>query len=139
MIRSRSARLMAGASLVLLFLAPARAADQPGDLWESTSQPIMEGMPMQMPPRTQKVCTPKVWTQPPPGGDESCRTTEFTRDDEKVSWTVECTGDRKMTGRGEIVFDGPDAYHGEIKISSDEMNMTVKLSGKKIGGCDKPM
>jgi len=43
-----------------------------GILWEMTSQMVMEGMPMAMPPRTMKLCTARQWTRPPPGGDKTC-------------------------------------------------------------------
>jgi len=44
-----------------------------------------------------------------------------------------------MTGTGEIAFEGPDAYTGVIKATAEGMTMTIKLSGKKIGTCDKPI
>ena len=66
-------RLAAAAALVILLaLSPALAADPPGVLWESTSQVSTAGMPTQMPAQTQKVCTAKTCTKPPPGGDKSC-------------------------------------------------------------------
>ena len=68
MITATTGRLAAAAALVLLLvLSPALAADPPGVLWETTSQMSMPGMPMQMAPQTQKVCSPKTWTKPPPG------------------------------------------------------------------------
>jgi hypothetical protein len=44
-----------------------------------------------------------------------------------------------MTGHGEITYDGTDKYEGEIKMSADGTNMTIKLSGVKLGECDKPI
>lgn len=132
-------RLAAAASLVLLALAPARADDPPGILWETTSQMVMEGMPMAMPARKLKLCAAKEWTRPPPGGDDNCTTSDFQRAGSKVSWTVQCTGEMEMTGVGEMTFEGSDAYSGTIKFEAEGMSMTTKLSGKKIGTCDKPM
>ena len=65
-------RLAVATSLVLLTLAPARAAGPPGVQWETTSQMVMVGMPMQMPAQTMRICAHKEWTKPPPGGDKSC-------------------------------------------------------------------
>ena len=133
-----TSRLAAAASLVLLALAPARAADPPGILWETTSQVIMEGMPFSPPLQTTKLCSPKTWTKPPAGGDASCRTSNYKMVGNKATWAVACAGDMPMTGVGEMTFEGTDSYTGAIKFTSAEMNMTVKLSGRKTGTCDNP-
>src|SRR5262245_36428288 len=114
MILSWSRRLAIAASLGLLCLAPARAADPSGVLWETTSQTVMEGMPMHMPAQTQKACTAKDWTRPPAGGDPSCTSSNFKKVGSKATWTVQCTGQMQMTGTGEINFDGTDSYTGAI-------------------------
>jgi hypothetical protein len=122
----------------LLSLTPAWAEEEsPGILWETTSQPVMEGMPMQMPAQTTKVCAPKTWTQPPPG-DRNCTSSDFQLADSKATWTTQCTGEMPMSGAGELTFQGTDAYTGQIKLTSAAMKMTIKLSGKKLGGCDNP-
>lgn len=132
-------RLAAVASLLSLIVTPGWAADDsPGVLWETTSQSVMEGMPMQMPAQTSKACTAKTWTRPPPGGDRSCTSSNFQRVGSKATWTTQCTGEMPMTGAGEITFQGEDSYSGQIKFTSAAMKMTVRLSGKKLGGCDNP-
>jgi hypothetical protein len=132
-------RLTAAASLVLLALAPVRADDPPGILWDMTSQMSMEGMPFSPPPTKLKVCTPKVWTKPPPGGDQTCVNSDMQRVGNKVTWTMQCSGEMPMTGTGEITFEGTDSYTGAIKATAEGMTMTIKLSGKKVGTCDKPI
>ena len=72
-------RLAAASSLVVLALAPARAEDPPGIEWEMTSQMVMAGLPFSPPPTKLKVCTPRVWTRPPPGGDPTCVNSNFQR------------------------------------------------------------
>ena len=141
MIRSWFNRLAAAASLVIMILAPVRAADEPpGILWQMTSQMEMVGMPMAMPPNTVKVCTAKEWTRPPPGGDQTCVNSDFTRvGNNKVTWTMQCSGQMPMTGTGEITFEGTDAYTGAITATAEGMSMTIKLSGKKLGTCEKPI
>ena len=139
MTRHLKGGLAAAGTLVLLALTPARAEDPPGVLWETTSQMVMEGLPMAMPPNTLKICTARVWTQPPPGGDQSCVNTNFHRDGNHATWTMQCSGQMPMTGTGEITFEGTDAYSGMITATADGMNMKIKLSGKKIGTCDRPI
>jgi hypothetical protein len=138
MILSWPGRIAAAASLGLFLLAPARAAEQPGVLWETTSQTVMEGMPMRMPPQTQKMCAAKEWTRPPAGGDPSCTSSNFKKVGPKATWTVKCTGRMEMTGAGEITFDGTDSYTGTVRFTADQMKMTVNLTGRKLGGCDDP-
>ena len=139
MITASTGRLAAAASLVFLLVpSPARAADPPGVLWETTSQMAMAGMPMQMPAQTQRVCAAKQWTKPPPGGDKSCVASNYRMVGNKATWTMQCGGQMPMQGTGEIVFEGSDAYTGAIQAKSQGMDMTIKLSGKKVGTCDNP-
>ena len=51
---------------------------------------------------------------------------------------MQCGGQMPMTGTGEITFDSADSYTGAINATANGMNMTIKLSGKKIGTCDNP-
>ena len=140
MIAQSHGSLAAAASLLFLALAPVRAADEPaGILWDVTSQPVMEGMPMQMPAQTMKICAAKEWTRPPPGGDPSCKTSNFQKTGSKATWTVQCGGKMPMSGVGEMTFDGSNSYTGTVKFAAQGMNMLVKLSGKKVGTCDKPL
>lgn len=139
MIRHWHGGAVAAGSFLLLALTPARAADPPGVLWQTTSQMVMEGMPFSPPPQTLKICKAKEWTKPPPGGDKSCVNTDFKRVGNKVTWTMECSGDMPMTGTGEMTFDGPDSYTGVINATAEGVTMKIKLSGTKIGTCDKPL
>jgi hypothetical protein len=139
MIHTWSGRLTATASLVLMALAPVRAADPPGILWQMTSQMVMEGVPMAMPPQMMKQCTARQWTRPPPGGDKTCVNSDYTVVGNKATWKMKCSGDMPMTGTGEMTFEGTDSYAGAIKATAEGMSMIIKLSGKKIGTCDKPV
>ena len=139
MITALTSRVAATASLVTLLLpAPARAAEPPGALWETTSQVAMAGMPMQMPAQTTKVCTAKNWTKPPPGGDKSCVASDYKMVGNKATWKMQFSGQMPMQGTGEMTFEGPDSYTGAIQATSQGMNMTIKLAGKKVGTCDNP-
>jgi hypothetical protein len=131
-------RLLAATAAAVFLLVSARAEDPPGVLWETTSQMVMEGMPMTMPPSTVKVCTAREWTKPPPGGDSSCVNTNFRRVGNKATWTTQCSGQMPMSGTGEISFEGEDSYTGVIKATAEGVNMTINLSGRKVGTCDNP-
>jgi len=139
MIRKWSGRFAAAVSLVFMALTPVFADDPPGIEWDMTSQMVMTGMPFSPPPTKLKLCTPRVWTRPPPGGDSSCVNSNFTRVGNKVTWTMQCSGDMPMTGEGEITFTGEDSYTGAINATAEGMTITINLSGTKIGTCDRPI
>jgi hypothetical protein len=116
----------------------ASAGKEPGDLWEVTSKMSMEGMPMEMPATTQKVCSPKTWTEPPGGnGDKGCETIDFNSAGNTTTWKVRCAGPPAMTGEGQITRTSPDAYTGSMKVKSPDGEMTMKLSGRRVGDCDR--
>lgn len=139
MIRTWSGRLAAAVSLVFMALAPVFADDPPGIQWDMTSQMVMTGLPFSPPPTKLKMCTPRVWTRPPPGGDPSCVTSNFQQVGNKVTWTMQCSGDMPMTGDGEITFQGTDSYTGAINATAEGMTITINLSGVKTGTCDRPI
>ena len=138
-MRTRTSVVAGSASTLLLFATMALLAAEPagetGDLWEVTTRMSMEGMPMQMPPRTSRNCSTKEWTEPPPGGLGQCSNTEFKRDGNKVTWKTSCSGPPAMTGIGEITRDGDSAYTGSIRFSSSDGNMTINLAGRRVGAC----
>lgn len=145
MVLRYSRRASTGALLLLgllVVLAAGPRADTPGaagDLWEVTSKMSMEGLPMEMPGQTMKVCAAKVWTKPPAGDNpqQKCTRTDYAVTGNKVTWTETCVSP-PMTGKGEITRQGNDAYTGSIQYASEQGNMTIKLTGRKIGGCNNP-
>ncbi|MGH8252091.1 MAG: DUF3617 domain-containing protein [Steroidobacteraceae bacterium] len=138
MSKSWFGRLAAAASLLCLVIAPAQAQEK-GELWETTSQAQIKGSPMQMPAIFGQHCAKKDWTQAPASGDPSqhCKNTDFNRSGDKATWSVVCDNP-PMTGQGELTFNGPDAYAGVLRFQTDQMNMEVNMTGKKIGTCDNP-
>jgi len=100
----------------------------------------MGGMSMPMPPQTQRVCAAKTWTRPPVASnkDQNCTNSDYAVAGQRVTWTSVCTGQMTMTGKGEIVRQGADAYTGTVKYAFAEGGMTVAISGKKVGECDNP-
>lgn len=139
MTHSSIRRSVAAAAVVVLAAVSASAADPEGVLWEQTSQMSMEGVSMSMPQTTLQVCTSKEWKAPPQGADDTCKVSDFKRDGNKLTWTMQCTGQMPMKGNGELTFLGDDAYTGVVKATAEGMSMTIRLSGRKIGTCDKPV
>jgi hypothetical protein len=128
------------AALLFASLASPAPAEAPatGESWEITSQMVMEGMPMQMPKQTQRVCQPKNWSEPPGAKrDENCRISDLRTVGNTTTWTMACTGRDAMSGRGEITRT-PNAYTGAITMNSEHGEMKIQLSGKLLGECNLP-
>jgi hypothetical protein len=127
------------ALIVLALVVPALAQDSKGDLWETTSQMAMEGAPIKLPSNTVKLCTFKEWKEPPGAADKqrACKTSNMKTTGNKVTWDTQCSNPT-MTGTGELLREGTDAYTGTIKFTGPQGNMTINLKGKKVGGCDNP-
>jgi hypothetical protein len=114
--------------------------EPPGDLWQVTTQMEMEGLPMKMPAQTLKIFAPGE-TQEPPGSannERGCVNSDMKRVGNKVTWTSSCAGPPAMTGTGEVTYEGTDSYAGFLKYLSEQGNMKINISGRKIGGCDNP-
>lgn len=139
MTRSALGHVFSVGAFVLTTLLPVHAADAPGVLWETTSQVVMEGMPMQMPVNRMKLCAAQEWNSPPPAADQTCTTSNYHRDGLTATWDMQCTGQMPMTGHGEITFNSEmNSYTGQINATADQMNLTIKLTGTKVGTCDNP-
>jgi Protein of unknown function (DUF3617) len=136
-----SCRLAAAMVLVLGLIPmladpPVAVAQEPGDLWQVTSQMSMTGM--SMPAQTIQVCAAKEWTRPPGGDRPECENSNFASNGNTFTWDVTCTGAYPMTGHGEITRQGDDAYTGAINFMSSEMSMTIQLEGHRISDCPNP-
>jgi Protein of unknown function (DUF3617) len=139
MTRFAYGRLLA-AALMCLLATGALADERPGNLWKTTSQMVMPGMPFSPPPNTMQLCTAKEWTQPPPPPPgQSCTVSNFQRTDTTVSWDTQCTGEMEMSGHGEITFTSEDTYTGTIEFAAEGMTITMNLTGEKIDECDNPV
>jgi hypothetical protein len=116
------------------------AAAEPGDLWEVTTEMKIAGMEgMQMPGRTQKVCSSKQSEQPagiPKPENNDCEMYDMQRSEGKVSWKMRCTGKHAASGSGEMNYQGKDSYNGIMKMSADGHDMEMHLRGHRVGDCD---
>ena len=131
-------KLLGGWMVAVAVLAPASiAVAQPGsgDLWETSMQ--MQMMGMSMPAVKEKVCSPKEWKEPPGlPKDNKCETLESTQLPDGYRFKVRCKGQMPMTGSGEFKNLGKDAYDGMMIMTSEMGEMTMKMSGRKVGECD---
>jgi len=136
-------RSLATLGIFVFAALPVLGADLPsatttvekGDLWESTAEMSMQGMTM--PPRTSQVCSDRGWSKPPVGGDDQgCTMYDVVNTPAKTTWKIKCESSEPMTGEGEITRTTPDSYQGWMKFHSSHGDMSMKLSGKKLGECD---
>lgn len=118
---------------------PAKGAavpPEPGVQWEQTVEMQMQGF--SMPAQTSKVCVPKAGMTEPPGTgrDDKCKVTNVKNDGKKMTWSMVCEGEERMSGEGEIL-QRPDGYDGKMTVRSSQGEMLMKMSGRKLGtACD---
>lgn len=122
----------------LLIIVPVYAADlniKPG-LWQWTTTMEMPGMPFAVPPVTYSSCiTKKDLVPKQPKEDKNCKVLDNKITDSSVQWKMVCKGNG-----GQVVSDGKISYSGstakgEIKIVTQGMTMTSKISGQRTGAC----
>jgi hypothetical protein len=121
--------------------APASAAGNTGELWDVTSQMqmSMQGMNMDMPAQKLKACARRGEPPAPVDAQRKCRRLESNSTGSTVSWKEICAGPPETTGEGKITYSGPGAYTGTIRYKSSDGDMTMKLTGKRVGGACKPI
>lgn len=139
----RAAFVLGGSiACAIATVGPVLAASA-GELWEVTVKMEMEGMPMALPPMTQRICIA------PQAGDEAfvpkndeCRVADMSRSGNTQRYRMVCTGKDPMTAEGEITR-GKDSYQGRMrmtgKVDGQAMNMTHTFSGRKVGPCSNPV
>ncbi|MBW1980621.1 MAG: DUF3617 family protein [Deltaproteobacteria bacterium] len=130
--------------LCLLFTTAALAGPNMRDgLWQITTKMEMPGMPGQMPPMTSRHCLTSediVPQKPEPG--QQCKITSTRISGNTVSWVMQCsTNEGTMTSNGEVTYKG-DTFDGVIKTTMKQssqapMNMTMHISGRRVGDCSK--
>jgi len=120
-------------------LSAATGQNAAGDLWQVTSEMAMVGLPIQMPAQTQQVCAKKDWSTPPAGSgpDQTCRSTDFMMSGNTANWKITCQ-QPTSTGIGQITRNGADAYTGSIRFTTAQGEMTINLTGRRVGNCNNP-
>jgi hypothetical protein len=111
--------------------------------WEITTQMDMANMPIKMREMKMTQCVTSEQLKDPtsalPTGsnanNQSCRTTDYKVDGNKVTWKMVCTGfAQETTGTGELVSSG-DSYVGTMNMTTAQGAMTMKYTGKRLGDC----
>jgi hypothetical protein len=139
------------ASAVCLFAQP--SGPRRDGNWEITIEMQMPNMPagMTMPPIKTTQCISKEDAADPNrlvppraqrGGGErqDCKVSDYKSEGNKVSYKITCTGAQPVTGTGEIIY-GTDSYTGTMTMNMERggqaMVMTQKMTGKRLGDCNK--
>lgn len=138
---TRIARL--GGTALLCWLSSATAAPNmtPG-LWEIQVRTEMEGMPMQMPAVTTRQCIREQDMVPQTNtSGQECEILDQNISRDQVTWRIQCrSAEMQGEGRGRIQYRG-NTFEGQIDMSMAQqgmgpMNMTQRLQGKRVGGCN---
>jgi hypothetical protein len=122
-------------------------ADAPG-LWEVTMQMQMPNMPaaaqipeMKLPPqcvtpeRRRTRSTPcRRGPQGRGARKDDCKVGDYKMSGNKAAWTMTCTTPDTLTSTGEMTF-ADDSYTGAMKMVTAQGEMTMKVSGKRVGDC----
>ena len=139
-MRILPATLILTVLLTLLFSATATADNDVNEgLWEITTKLEIEGMSMTMAPITNTQCITKDMLVPKsdqPG--QECEITNQKTAGNTITYDMECSGPGgSMKGHGEATYTG-DTMTGKMEMNmpgQDDMKMTTKMSGKRIGPC----
>lgn len=157
--------------LLAAFAAGNAQAMKPG-LWEVTTQMSGDNMPkmpalseaqrrqmeargIRMPAGADgamrvavKHCVTKEQAErrTPPQSDQDarnrCEQKDVKQSGNTVTWKVECSGERKMSGSGSMTFQGEEGYTGESVFTMQDpkrgpMTMRQNYSGKWLGAACK--
>lgn len=120
------------------------AADGPrrDGKWETTMRMEMPGLPIKLPPVKTVVCVTKEDAEnpdksvPKASNDSSCKVYDHKVDGQTVSWKFKCEGKKASSGEGTITYE-ENSYAGEMVMETDGQEMTMKMSGKRLGDCEK--
>jgi hypothetical protein len=138
-MRALVGTLILAALSCLLFAATAAADyDINEGLWEITVKVEIEGMPMTMPPITNTQCITKDTLVPKSDQYGECRIINQKTVGNRLTYDIACSGPGgTVKGSGEVTYTG-DTMTGSMETnmpSQDDMKMTTKMSGKRIGPC----
>lgn len=115
---------------------------QPG-LWRITSETVMPGMPMAPPLQTMQHCyTAEELKQSqntvPQSGNGNCKISDYQVKGNTATWSMECTGDTPMHGRGTMTTEAT-RYSGQMTMTmpgpSGSREMTTRWRAERIGDC----
>lgn len=120
------------------------AADGPrrDGKWETTMRMEIPGLPIKMPAVKTVACVTKEDAEnpeksvPSASKEGSCKVSDYQVDGQTVTWKFKCEGKNASTGEGTLTYS-ENAYDGEMIMETDGQEMTMKMSGKRLGDCEK--
>jgi Protein of unknown function (DUF3617) len=133
------------AILVISAQGAAVAGPRPG-LWKVTTRLDHDGT--MSAPDTQTNCVtaeqikdPGKSLMPPDSPEEKCKRTKYDWTGDRLSWSLQCSGQMAISGNGEIDFDTPEHYRGKITstgaVNGHPFVSTIMLEGQRVGECPK--
>ncbi len=133
--RGLGALLLSGAC-VLAYVAPVAAAGpKSGDEWELKTTMEMPGLPFAIPPTVIRQCIEEKAVPYQEKKGEKCETIYKNVSGNTLNWQVVCTGkDGKMEMTGVSSYSG-DTMDTKIKMKSKQGDMSMHMTGKKLGVC----
>jgi hypothetical protein len=133
-LRKSALAALALAGAVYAPLAASAAGND--ELWEVSTQMNIPGMPAGMGGMKQQVCQDKdPRKQGPQGKDmENCKVTDVKESGTRFTISMTCP-------QGKAVIDqtfnaARTEYKGTMKMTTRDGDMTMNMSGRKIGACD---
>jgi uncharacterized protein DUF3617 len=107
--------------------------------WQVTVATTVAGMDDAVPPTTVTECITDeeaAKPQPPATGQGSdCKVSDYAVNGNVITWSISCPNEQ-LTGSGTMTFSG-ESYSGSTKMKIGDANITQKLTGKRLGGCDQ--
>jgi hypothetical protein len=131
--------VVAVASAWMIAAALPVAAQGSDDQYDVTIKMEMAGVPMPMPPISQRLCVKRG------GSDadlvprqENCRVSDAARAGSRLTFRIACTGNNPMTGNGDFALDAA-GYNGQIrlkgKMDGQDVEMTQAINARRVGSC----
>ena len=131
------------ALLATASLTAAASGPRPG-LWKVSTHVVRDGVSSD--PDTQSNCVtpdqvkdPSKSLMPPDSPDEKCVRTQYEWTGSKLTWSMVCSGRMALTGGGDLEFDSPEHYRGNITSTGSyegrEFTSTIVLDGQRVGDC----
>ena len=110
------------------------------ELWEVEAKMDMGiSIPgMSMPAVTNTVCLSKGGEYKPEKflQEKNCEMTDLKVKGNKTNWKVRCSGQNEMEAEGEVTRNA-DTLNGVIYVTTNGMQMTQNITGKRIGTCQQ--
>ena len=113
-------------------------AEGSDELWEVEAKVDMGiSIPgMSMPAVTNTVCLTKGGEYKPEKflQEKNCEMTDLKVKGNKTNWKVRCSGQVAMEAEGEVIRNA-DTLSGVIYVTTNGMQVTQNITGKRIGTC----